>query len=473
MYDKLISLCQEHFTKEEVELVNKAYDYAFLAHNNQYRKSGEPYIIHPVCVAYYVLSKYHLYDVNAVIASLLHDIIEDTEITWADIYSLFGLDVANLVLNVTNSSNISYKNKNEKEFCNNAMILRNMISDIRTIIIKSSDRFHNMETLEYVDLEHRARKSIQTFGFYVPLNYAIGTSILAQELEDLCFKFMNNEKYNFIAGLRDNFKQTYAAYLKDAVSNIGKVISPRGVAFLIDIYLKSYYKLFKDLKTYHHLASVPNFITMKIIVSNEEDCDKILEVFKSNYVIENVSNSSANLKEYRVINFDIEGFKKYKIHIEIYTKEAHLFFKYGYVRVLNELKDKDMRAVHAKLKDMSSFFYSLNELAEFYCDNIDLITHAEQELLGSKINVLTRDSEIVRMPKDSTVLDFAYHIHTNIGNKALGAYINGVLVPVDYVLQNNDKVDVLCDNTVRRMETEAKMVKTTRARKRILEQVKK
>lgn len=473
MLEDLIKKCKEIFTEEEVNLIIKAYNYANIAHMGKKRQSGEPYIIHPIHVAYYVLTKHHLYDCNAVCAALLHDTIEDTNVTWEDLVREFNEDIANLVKNVTNSSDITYKDKNEKEMLNNAMILRNMLSDIRTIIIKSCDRLHNMETLEYKSPDSRLRKARQTFCFYVPLDYAIGANEPAKQLEDLCFKYMHPECYTHTNKLKQDFENTHCEHLEKMNTRLNDILASSGISYDLSTHMQSFYKLYKGLKKYRHLSRIPKFLTAQISVDTKEDCYCILELLKSHYHFEEVKDNMENtsLDSYPAIKVVTKGFKKYPLRIEIFTRRMKLFNSYGYATILNDLKGTNIRDVHRTIKNQSDFFSMLAELGKYYCDNAKLIAHAEEELLGSKIKIITDKGDIIKLPKGASVLDFAYFIHSEIGATAYAATVNGVIVDVNYILQDNDTVEVKCDERVVRTYEDINIVKTTRARRRILEKV--
>lgn len=473
MYTELKELCSKLFSDSEIKLIEKAYNFAEKAHAGKKRQSGEPYIIHPVHVAYYVLTRHNLFDASTVCAALLHDTIEDTEVTYEDLVKEFGEDIARLVLSVTNCNNISFKDKNEEEVYNNAAILRNMLSDIRTIIIKSCDRLHNMETLEYKNPQSRMRKSTQTFCFYVPLDYAIGANKPAKELENLCFRFLHPEKYTHTLKLKRDFEDTYCDYIAKMSHKLQELLNSTHIAYEWDMHMKSFYDIYKGLNKYHRLSKIPGLITVKIVVSREAECYKILELLKSNYNIEMVKDDLGvvSLDTYRTIRLDTKAFKNYHLRVEICTKEMALFNNYGYAALVNELRGRNISDVHQVIRTNSNFFRTLTELGDYYEDNRDLIKHAEQELFSPKINVYTRDNRIISLPVGSTVLDFAYFIHSDIGRSATDAIVNNKKVGVDYVLKDEDQVIVNCNPNTKRLPSEIEHVKTTRARIRILEQL--
>ncbi|MCM1053129.1 MAG: HD domain-containing protein [Ruminococcus sp.] len=471
MLDELMALCRKLFTEEEVKLIEKAYLYADIAHKGKKRQSGEAYIIHPIHVAYYVLTKYNLIDSSSICAALLHDTIEDTNVTYEDLVREFNFDIANLVLSVTNCNNISFKDKNEEEKFNNAAILRNMLQDIRTIIIKSADRLHNMETLEYKLPESRLRKSTQTFCFYVPLDYAIGANRPAKELENLCFKFLHPEEYTHTVKIKRDFEDKYCSYLISMSIKLKEILASSGIVFDYSVHMEDIYDIYKGLNKHHKLSKIPGLMVASITLDSEEDCYRVLELLKENYKTYDISDDlvTTNLDGYHAISLNIKGFKNYFLRVEIFTRDMELFNSYGYAAIINSLKGLGMRDVHKVIRTKSNFFNSLEELGDYYRNNEELIQQAEQELFASKINVVTSDDKIVRLPHGSTVLDFAYFIHSDIGSTAFGALVNNKFVGVDYVLQDNDKVIVKCNPSTIRMPSDAKRVITTRARRRILE----
>lgn len=469
MFDYFLEDLKGIFTKDEIRLIKKAYEYADMAHKGQKRKSGEPYIIHPLHVAYILVHEFHLYDVNAICAALLHDVLEDTNTTYQDLLLNFNRDIANLVLGVTDSNNIIFDTKNEEERFNNSNILRNMMSDYRIIYIKLADRFHNMSTLEYQSSEKRISKAEQTAAFYVPMAYGIGANKAARDIEDLCFHFLHEEDSVRISKMKQDYESEHQAEFETVLSDIKRILTGNGIFSKVFMRLKNLAGIYQHVKNSQMLESFPGLVKLRIVVSSKEECFKTVALIKKNYdfdsdtIINQINKPRYNgYRGYSIIIYS----NGIPINVNIYTKEMEKTNEYGFAILMNRLKEKSVTKIQDTIANGSGFMSTLNELGNYYNDQNALISQVERELF-ERVKTYTPRSEEIILPVGSTVLDFAYKIHTSIGNDAVGAYVNGDLVGLDFELKNNDVVSIVRDSKSIRSVSDTSIVVTTRARRMI------
>jgi len=436
MVSELEREIKKHFSIAEVSLIIKAYEYASVAHSGQKRKSGEPYIIHPIHVAYLLMTKFHLYDANAVCAALLHDTLEDTTTTYEDLLQHFNEDIAKLVLSVTDSNNVSFNNKTEEERFNNAAILRNMLKDYRTIYIKSADRFHNMSTLEYQDEQRRLNKAHQTLAFYVPLNYGIGANEAAKELDDLCLRFIFPDEYYRTLALKQECEVKHQKDFENMLIALTNNFLTSGIKATINMHMKNISGIYNDLGKMA-IEDIPDLINIHIIVGDREECYKVYAALAKNYKVAKVKNSLMHPKfnGYRAIELDLEDFFGHTVKVSICTAKMEEANLYGHATISNHIKAKQSEKIQKIVARGSEFYIALKELGEFHKNNSRLLRQVESELFNSRINIHTKNG-VISLPEKTTIAD--YLKKSNIKNGHV--YVNGVLVASNFVLSYGDKV---------------------------------
>lgn len=430
---------KKHFTSKEVDLILKAYHFADKAHMGQKRKSGEPYIIHPIHVAYLLMVKFHLYDANAVAAALLHDTIEDTDTTFEDLVANFNQDIANLVLGVTDTNNITFKNKTAEERFNNAAILRNMLKDFRIIYIKSADRFHNMSTLEYQDETRRLNKSQQTLGFYVPLNYGIGALSVARELEDLCFRYIFPDEYYKTLALKQKFEYNHQQFVENVFSALNQMLINSGIRSKINMRMKNVAGIYNSMYPSQTLEAIPDIINIQVVVDSKENCYNVLNLLKGVYKLESIKNYLAcpNFNGYRGLDLIVTGKPAFKI--SIFTKSMEETNEYGYATISNRLKGKNNQKLQQIIANGSNFYSALKAIGDYQANNKRLLKQVEDELFKPTIMIHTIFGDF-RFPENSTVLDIIHYYFKNDIDSIERVYVNGNLESKSFVLKDGDKV---------------------------------
>lgn len=470
-YNELIDEASKYFAPSEILLIKKAYKFAEDLHKGQLRKSGEPYIIHPIAVACILMEEIHNCDLNSVLAALLHDTIEDTGITTEFIVKHFNEDVAHLVLGVTNFSNTKFGSKSDEDEYYNTMVLRGLANDYRIGDIKVSDRLHNMRTLEYTDAEKRVYKALETEGFFVPYAYKRGANKAARELENLCFKYTNPLEYQKVVDIITDFTKSFSVHLKKLYERIGCLFSNQKIAHRISFYYMDFWNLFNNLNEQRKLSKIRNFLNYKIVVDSRQDCYDVLNLIKKEF---GASDSAVHNhldivspEGTRGIYIEIHGFKQYFVRVEICTKKMDMVNKYGFSCLVQDFNAKNIYEIQKILYGSSDFMANLKEMTAYYTDNKELMDYVRKELFQRSITVYTPEGRKITLPIGSTVLDFAYKVHTDIGNQAACAYIKDVLVDLNFPLKDGDIIRVVKAHNILRTKEDLNYIVTTRARKKI------
>lgn len=471
-YDKLFTQLNKY--NKDIEIISKAYDYAFSCHEHQLRDSGEPYIIHPLHVAYY-LSLMNA-DTDTIIAALLHDTLEDTKATKEEIISLFKEEVYNLVDGLTNIKDLKMNDKNILEAINSRKVLTSVLSDPRIMIIKLCDNLHNISTLKYKKKEKQKKQAIRTLEVFVPFAYSIGAYDLKNKLADEAFKYLKPVEYS---DLKNDIKKMYLKNeekLKDIKINIFNKLKENNIKSKITINTNTIYNVYNELDN-STLKSMHNLFVVKILVDNIEDCYKTLMVVHSLFLPynEHFKDYIAHPKNNKYSSIHSTIFIKggQLVQIQIRTKDMELINMGGLTSYWKLYKNAKEKMKH-DLKNNYQFYKIMNEMDDMTSDNQEFINDIKNELFGNKIVVYTRSGDFVELPNGSTPIDFAYKIHTDIGDNMVSAVVNNEIVSLDYQLKNYDTVRIITDETVYvSKEDWFNIAKTSLARKKILNFIKK
>ncbi len=478
MFELLLrELLKGGFTESDIELIKKAHDYACLKHAGIFRDSGEPYITHPEHVAYILYSDLHLRDVNSLCAALLHDTIEDTDTTYEDLVNLFNKDIANLVLGVTNIKNINFANKTEKEIANIVSLLKAAMRDYRVISIRVADRLHNMLTISTKKgPAKRKAKSIETLQVIAPIADKIGAYEAKRKLEDLAFEQISPRKFAFMKDQLEQYELRHLQELEDIFTTVNTDLSKNGIYTDMRIRYKNIYAICKELKRKQKLASIHDLIFYQVETENTEDCYKALMLIHQRYKALNAGFfrdyiSSAKPNGYQALHTTVNGFTNHLVQFQICTKKMALLNKYGFAVLKDLYKNKTQEEIQAYLIQNDSFMRSLDDIDRLHLSkNEELYKQFSDEIFKEQVEVSSRDGILYNLPKGATVLDFAYKIHSEIGDKATKAIVNNKEVPITYVLKNGDNVRVLVDeNQICQNEDALNYVVTGTAKRAIKE----
>ncbi|MBQ8891906.1 MAG: bifunctional (p)ppGpp synthetase/guanosine-3',5'-bis(diphosphate) 3'-pyrophosphohydrolase [Bacilli bacterium] len=463
------------YTPLDVMKLRRAYDYAKKYHENQFRASGEPYIIHPLNVAY-ILSFMHA-DMDTIIASLLHDVVEDTESTLDEIEKNFNKTVRELVDGVTKMTKLDLNNKKELSAVNIRRLIVSLARDPRIIIIKLVDRLHNMRTLEYKSEKKQLEKALETLEIYVPLSYYIGANKIRDELENLSFKYLKPSIYGDIKKQREDLKRETKSLVEEEVKKLTNLFKKNGIKVSFEIRYKDNYSIYKKLITKETFDMIHDMISVKVLVKNVRDCYMALMLIHEAYTPINdrfkdyIAKPKTNM--YKSIHTTVFGPDNRFLQFQIRTHEMEQVAIFGLTSYWFKYKNNARIHMQKDLENNFQFFKEIKELDSTILDNTEFLSQVKKELFGSNIYVYTTGGDVIELPSGATVIDFAYKIHTDIGNNMVAAIVNSEAVPFDYVLSNQDKVRIITDDKayIPKFDWLDKVV-TTSARNKIMDYIK-
>ncbi|MBR1413711.1 MAG: bifunctional (p)ppGpp synthetase/guanosine-3',5'-bis(diphosphate) 3'-pyrophosphohydrolase [Bacilli bacterium] len=476
--DELINAISKYNNNvEDLMLIRKAYELAENLHSTQYRQSGEPYIIHPLNVAY-ILSEMHAAR-DTIIAGLLHDTLEDTNITKKELEELFGYDVANLVDGVTKISKMHFQTKEEMNIANTRKIINGFINDVRIIIVKLADRLHNMRTLQYKKVNKQQENALETLEIFAPMAYFIGAYKVKGELEDLSLKYLKPDEYKMVEEIRNKAVERHSDALNEMTQNISDLLTKNYVYNEVFMRVKNIYGIYKRLSEGAKIPDIHDLLALKIMVDEVMACYMALGYVHSIYHPTNdlfkdyICNPKIN--KYQSLHSTIIGPDGRLVQAQIRTFDMNLYDTYGlsaYWYINNGDTRKNMQeefkkdyALYDSLKEMNSIYFK---------DNDAFVRQVKGELFNDKIFVYTINGDMIDLPNGSTPIDFAYKLHTELGNTMVSAIVNDLKVPLNAKLENGDRVKIITSNLADGPQVEwLNMINTTHAKKKIKEYLRK
>ena len=460
----------KEYNPEEVEIVTKAYEYAKELHSGQMRQSGEPYISHPLNVAY-ILTEMHA-DRDTICAGLLHDTLEDTDTTKEDIAHEFNQNIANLVDGVTKISKLNFSSKQEQNMANTRKIITGITEDVRIIIIKLADRLHNMRTLQFKSEFKQKENSMETMEIFVPLAYYIGAYRIKSELEDLSLQYLYPDKYKKIENIKIKIEEESRPCLTEMLLTINEILNDNNVNHEIKVRTKNIYGIYKRLEDGHKISDIHDLLALKIMVDDISNCYQTLGIIHSKYHPINdkfkdyIYNPKTNM--YRSLHTTVFGPEERLVQTQIRTFDMDKVASFGLTAYWDINKGQARNIMQEDLKNKYQFFKSLLEINKVFGDNHEFVRQVKNELFADKIYVYTTKGEIIELPKGSTAIDFAYKIHSDIGDTMVSAVVNDKAVEADYVLHNKDRVRIITDIlSYGPREEWIDKVKTTKAKRKI------
>ena len=436
------------YNSEEVEIVKKAYDYADNLHKGQMRESGEAYISHPLNVAY-ILADMHA-DRDTICAGLLHDTLEDTNITKEDIAHDFNQNVANLVDGVTKLSKMNFSSKQDQNFANTRKIITGITEDVRIIIIKLADRLHNMRTLQFKSEFKQKENALETMEIFVPLAYYIGAYRIKSELEDLSLRYLKPDMYKKIEERKFKLEEDSSSCLNEMLYKIQVLLNDKNIPNEIKVRTKNIYGIYKRLNEGQKLSDIHDLLALKIMVDEVASCYYTLGMIHQEYHPINdkfkdyICNPKTNM--YKSLHTTVFGPDDRLVQTQIRTFDMDKVASFGLTAYWDVEKGKARDVMQEDLRAKFQFFKSLTEINSMFGDNQDFVRQVKIELFSDRIYVYTTKGDIIELPKGSTPIDFAYKIHTDIGNTMVGAFVNDEYVPVDHSLNNKDRVRIVTDD---------------------------
>lgn len=433
------------YNPKAVEDVKKAYEYAEEKHKNQTRKSGELYIIHPLNVAY-ILAEMHA-DEATLCAGLLHDVLEDTDASEEELKDLFGEEITMLVSGVTNIRDLD---KNRQEFINERKIIESLTKDVRIIIIKLADRLHNMRTLQFKDRESQVKKSIETLEIYVPLAKRIGCYDIKRELEDLSFMYLEPELYKKTEASRDEVLKDNEYWINEMLKKVHRLLNDKKIPNDLKLAVMNIYGIYRKTREGKSIYSINDLVMIKAIVDTIDSCYVAMGAIHSLYLPkdEAFKDYISNPKDYiyRSIHTTVNvPDSDLLVKFLIRTSEMERISIYGLPAYWDRYRGKGIAEMQRQLND-SNLVGLFSDMSEEYPDDLEFILGLKKENFVGQIYVRTTRGNNIALPEGSTVIDFAYRIHSDVGNKMISAVVNGEVVELDYVLKDGDRVRIVTDD---------------------------
>lgn len=469
--DDLLEMVKE-YNQEDLCKIRKAYEMADDLHKGQMRQSGEPYISHPLNVSY-ILAEMHA-DSDTLCAALLHDTLEDTSATKEEIASEFNDEVAKLVDGVTKISKMNFSSKKDQNMANTRKIITGITEDVRIIIIKLADRLHNMRTLEFKSEFKQKENSLETMEIFVPLAYYIGAYRIKSELEDISLQYLKPEMYKKIEEKKTIIEEDSSKCLKDMLVTISTMLDNKEIPNEIKVRTKNIYGIYKRLSEGHKLSDIHDLLSLKVMVDGIENCYQTLGMVHSKYPPINdkfkdyICNPKTNM--YQSLHTTVFGEDEKLVQTQIRTFDMDKTASFGLTAYWDINKGNARDNMQNDLKSKYQFFKSLIEIDKMFGDNQEFVNQVKYELFSNKIYIYTPSGAIIELPKGATPIDFAYKIHTDLGNTMVSAIVNDEHVSVDHVLNNKDRVRIITDDlSYGPREEWIDMAKTTHAKRKIKE----
>ena len=475
LYEELIAAIRKYHPSDDISMVEKAYQIAYNAHKDQKRKSGEPYIIHPLCVAI-ILANLEL-DKETIVAGILHDVVEDTVLTEEELTKIFGEEVALLVDGVTKLTQISWSvDKVEIQAENLRKMFLAMAKDIRVILIKLADRLHNMRTLQYMKPEKQKEKARETMDIYAPIADRLGISKIKTELDDLSLKYLEPEVYYDLAEKIALRKDAREAFVKSIVDEVKSHMEDAGIDAKGDGRVKHFFSIYKKMKKQDKtLDQIYDLFAVRIIVETVKDCYAALGVIHEMYkpipgrFKDYIAMPKPNM--YQSLHTTLIAGNGQPFEIQIRTFEMHRTAEYG---IAAHWKYKETGGSALSAADSAEAKLSwLRQILEWQRDMSDnkeflSLLKSDLDLFNDSVYCFTPTGDVKNLPSGSTPIDFAYSIHSAVGNKMVGARVNGKLVNIDYVIQNGDRIEIITSQNSKGPSRDwLKLVKSTQAKNKI------
>ena len=474
LYAQLVDTIKKYHPSTDMSQIEKAYKIATKAHEGQFRKSGEPYIIHPICVAI-ILAELEL-DKESIIAGLLHDVVEDTVMTTDDITREFGAEVALLVDGVTKLTQLNYEHdKIEIQAENLRKMFLAMAKDIRVIMIKLADRLHNMRTMQYQSPAKQIEKSRETMEIYAPIAHRLGISKIKVELDDLSMQYLMPDVYNDLVKQINMNKENREAFIKSIIKEVKMHIENAGIEAEIDGRVKHFFSIYRKMVNQNKtLDQIYDLFAVRIKVETVKDCYAALGVIHEMYkpIPGRFKDYIAMPKEnmYQSLHTTLIASNGRPFEIQIRTYEMHRTAEYGIAAHWKYKEGKTGETGNQNEEAKLSWLRQILEWQRDMSDNKEFLSSIKNDLnlFSDSVYCFTPTGDVKNLPTGSTPIDFAYSIHTAVGNKMVGARVNGKLVTIDYQIKNGDRIEIITSQNSKGPSRDwLKIVKSTQAKNKI------
>lgn len=441
--ERLLEKAGAYIKDPDLDRIREAYNFADQAHHGQVRKSGEPYILHPLAVADIVVNL--MMDTTSIVAALLHDVVEDTTVSLEEIRDKFGNACAMLVDGLTKLERIQFRSKEEQQNENYRKMFIAMAQDIRVIVIKLADRLHNMRTLKYQSEESQRRIAYETLEIFCPIADRLGISAIKSEMEDLSLRYLNPQQYYRIANLIHKKRAEREQFVDTVISRISEKLDEMGIEGDLSGRPKHIYSVFNKMTTKNkQFNEIYDLIAIRIIVDNIKDCYATLGIIHTLWkpmpgrFKDYIAMPKANM--YQSLHTTVVGPNGEPTEVQIRTTEMHRTAEYG---IAAHWAYKEGTSPGGNFENKMTFFREILELQHEAKDASEFVESLKMDFFSDLVFVFTPKGEVVELPSGSVPLDFAYRIHTEVGNRTIGAKVNGRIVPLDHRLKTGDIVEIL------------------------------
>ena len=474
LYKQLMETVRNYHPSSDLSDIERAYRVADEAHKDQRRKSGEPYIIHPICVGI-ILAELEL-DKETIVAGLLHDVVEDTIVTVEELSDMFSPEVALLVDGVTKLTQLNYSgDKIELQAENLRKMFLAMAKDIRVILIKLADRLHNMRTLEYMKPEKQKIKARETMDIYSPIAQRLGISKIKIELDDLSLRYLQPEAYKDLTVKINARKENRDAFIKEIIADVSKQIRGAGIEAKIDGRVKHFFSIYRKMKNQNKtLDQIYDLFAVRIIVDSVKDCYAALGVIHEMYTPipgrfkDYIAMPKQNM--YQSLHTTLIVPTGTPFEIQIRTFEMHRTAEYGIAAHWKYKEGLDGSNKKVSEEEKLSWLRQILEWQKDMSDNHEFLSllKSDLNLFSDNVYCFTPSGDVLNLPAGSTPIDFAYAIHSAVGNKMVGARVNGELVNIDYMLKNGDRIEIITSQNSKGPSRDwLKLAKSTQAKNKI------